>query len=410
MQQEMVEKEKVIDLLSRENLEQSKVLNQQGLELSNQLTETEIERQSKERALEELNLAMIEKKEKEKQFLLLSNEKAERELELSKKEVELHKKSELMNALIGGILLILTFSFFTYNRYRYKRKSHDALNQSNIELTQTLEKLKSTQTQLVYSQKMASLGQLTAGIAHEIQNPLNFVNNFSELSVDLLSELQKAASDEEKKEIAESLKENLVKISHHGKRADNIVKSMLQHSRTGTHEKQETDINKLADEFTHLAYHGLRATDMNFNCEIHKHFDLDLPKANVVPQDISRVLLNILNNAFYAVKEKSKTADKEYEPKVGITTNHQNGNVIIKIMDNGNGIPDEVKDKIFNPFFSTKPTGEGTGIGLSLSYDIVVQGHGGEIKVESKKDEGTTFIISLPLESKIESSEIDVIE
>ncbi|HKR06941.1 MAG TPA: tetratricopeptide repeat protein [Bacteroidia bacterium] len=396
MQDEIFEKEKVIELLSRENEQQTKVLNQQGLELSRQLTATELERQSKEKALEELSVAMIEKKEKEKQLLLALKAKAENELELSKKELELRKKSELMNALIGGTFIILLLTFFIYNRYRYKKKSHDALDKSHSELKQTLEKLKTTQDQLVHSQKMASLGKLTAGIAHEIQNPLNFVNNFSDLSIDLLGDLKNGIAEEEKNEIVEQLKQNLSKVIQHGKRADSIVKNMLQHSRTGTQEKQMTNINELAEEFLNLAYHGMRAADPDFNCTMTKHLDLELPKINVVSQEISRVLLNIFSNAFYELNKKSKTAGKDYEPKIGITTRKQNKKVVIKIMDNADGIPENIRDKIFEPFFSTKPPGEGTGIGLSLSYDIIVNGHGGNIQAESKENEGTTFVIELP--------------
>src|SRR6185436_4461382 len=292
--------EKVIELLSYENEQQTRVLNQQGLELSRQLTATELERQSKERALEELSLAMIEKKEKEKQLLLVSKEKAEQELMLSKKEIELRKKSEWMNALIGGTIIILLLTFFIYNRYRYKKRSHDELDKSHNELKQTLEKLKTTQDQLIHSQKMASLGKLTAGIAHEIQNPLNFVNNFSDLSIDLLNDFKNGIPEEEKNELVEQLRQNLSKVIQHGKRADAIVKNMLQHSRTGTQEKQLTNINNLTEEFLNLAYHGMRASIPDFNCTLSKHFDLELPAVNVVPQEISRVLLNIFNNAFYA--------------------------------------------------------------------------------------------------------------
>lgn len=395
MQQELSEKEKVIELLNKENEEQIKIMNQQGLELSQQLTATEIERQSKEKALEELSLTMIEKKEKEKQLLLLSKQRAEQELELSKKELELSKKTTLMNALVGGSLVILLISFFIYNRYRYKKKSHEVLDKANVELTQTLEKLKSTQTQLMHSQKMASLGELTAGIAHEIQNPLNFVNNFSDLSMDLLDDFLMPASDEKKKELVDNIKENLNKISHHGKRADNIVKNMLQHSRTGTQEKQVTDIHKLAEEFINLAYHSMKTKQADFTCHIEKHFDLNIPFINIVQQDISRVLLNIFNNAFYAVSEKSKFV-KDYSPAVTISTNKHSSFINISIKDNGSGIPKEIQDKTFQPFFTTKPPGEGTGLGLSLSYDIITKGHDGAINVESEEGKGTTFIITLP--------------
>ncbi|MFI5217856.1 MAG: tetratricopeptide repeat protein [Bacteroidia bacterium] len=396
LQHEVTEKEKVIELLSKANEEQIKILNQQGLELSQQLTATELERQSKEKALEELSVATLEKKEKEKQVLLLSKQKAEKDLQLSKKELELSRKNALMYALTGGALIFLLLTFLIYSRYRYKKKSNEVLNVANKELQETLDKLKSTQAQLIYSQKMASLGQLTAGIAHEIQNPLNFVNNFSEISAELVDEFVNSDSEKERKGIAENLKQNFSKISHHGKRADTIVKNMLQHSRSGVQEKQPTDINALAEEFINLAYHGMRATNIDFNCTIEKNLDKVLPKINVVPQDISRVMLNIFNNAFYAVKEKSKTANHSYKPTVGISAQLQNHALIISITDNGHGIPDEVKDKIFDPFFTTKPAGEGTGIGLSLSYDIITHGHNGTIRVESKENIGTSFFIELP--------------
>ena len=260
--------------------------------------------------------------------------------------------------------------------------------------------LKQTQQQLIQSEKMASLGELTAVIAHEIQNPLNFVNNFSEVSIELLDELKeeaKAGNNAGVMAIADDLAQNLDKITHHGKRADFIVKGMLQHSRTSTGDKQITNINMLADEFLKLSYHGLRAKNKSFNAEMLTHFDKDLPKINVVQQDIGRVLLNLFNNAFYAVSLKKKTAGTVYKPEVIVSTSAQKNNVIIKVKDNGNGIPDAIRDKIMQPFFTTKPTGEGTGLGLSLSYDMVVNGHGGSITVESREGEGTEFTVTLPL-------------
>ncbi|MBS1529765.1 MAG: GHKL domain-containing protein, partial [Bacteroidetes bacterium] len=266
-------------------------------------------------------------------------------------------------------------------------------------LETTLNELQSTQTQLIQSEKMASLGELTAGIAHEIQNPLNFVNNFSDVSTELVDEMQTELKNGDKDEaiaISEDIKQNLEKIRHHGKRADAIVKSMLQHSRTSSGQKEPTDINALADEYLRLAYHGLRAKDKDFNAELITHFDANLPKVEAVPQDIGRVLLNVINNAFYAVQQKAKTAGAGYKPEVELSTAQQNGSVIISVKDNGNGIPDAIKDKIMQPFFTTKPTGEGTGLGLSLSYDIVVKGHGGKINVESKEGEGSEFTVMLP--------------
>jgi signal transduction histidine kinase len=262
----------------------------------------------------------------------------------------------------------------------------------------TLSELKATQAQLIQSEKMASLGELTAGIAHEIQNPLNFVNNFSEVNDELLKELNAEAEKgnlEEVIAIAKDIAFNSEKINHHGKRADSIVKGMLQHSRTSSGLKEPTDINALCDEYLRLAYHGLRAKDKSFNSKFETDFDPSVGKINIVPQEIGRVILNLINNAFYAVNEKQKQTSGAYQPIVTISTEKNNGDVKIKVKDNGNGIPSKVLGKIFQPFFTTKPTGEGTGLGLSLSYDIV-KAHGGEIKVETKEGDGTEFIILLP--------------
>ena len=269
-------------------------------------------------------------------------------------------------------------------------------------LKQAFEELKNTQSQLVQREKMASLGELTAGIAHEIQNPLNFVNNFSEVNMELISELreerQKGEKDEQlQDELINDIEQNLKKIGHHGKRADFIVKGMLQHSRTSTGEHQPTNINILADEFLKLSYHGLRAKDKSFNAEMVTNFNNNLPLVNIVQQDIGRVLLNLFNNAFYAVNQKKKTAPADYKPVVSLTTSIKKGWLIITVSDNGNGIPDAIKDKIMQPFFTTKPTGEGTGLGLSLSYDIIVKAHGGNLQINSTEGQGAEFIISLPI-------------
>lgn len=270
------------------------------------------------------------------------------------------------------------------------------LQEKNVELTKTMENLQTTQNQLVQSEKMASLGQLTAGIAHEIQNPLNFVNNFSELSVDLVKELVEGVSAEEQKEITHDLIQNIEKIHFHGKRADSIVKGMLQHSRSSTAEKHETDINKLVAEFFTLAYHGMRAKDPGFNCVMEKNLAPNLPMINIISQDVSRVILNIFNNAFYAVDERTKKNEIGYQPKVEISTMLVGHTIVIKIRDNGKGISSDIKDKIFNPFFTTKPTGQGTGLGLSISYDIITKGHNGSLSVDSKVGEFTEFNIALP--------------
>jgi signal transduction histidine kinase len=269
-----------------------------------------------------------------------------------------------------------------------------------------LENLKSTQTQLVQSEKMASLGELTAGIAHEIQNPLNFVNNFSEVNTELIEELQqelKTGNAEEAIVISNEIKANEQKINHHGKRADAIVKGMLQHSNNSSGMKEPTDINALADEYLRLAYHGLRAKDKSFNATLHTDFDESIGKIEIIPQDIGRVILNLITNAFFVVDEKKKSGIENYEPTVSVSTKKMGAKILICVKDNGNGIPSKVLDKIFQPFFTTKPTGQGTGLGLSLSYDIV-KAHGGEIKVNTKVNEGlsneesgTEFTIQLPI-------------
>jgi signal transduction histidine kinase len=278
------------------------------------------------------------------------------------------------------------------------------------ELSKSLNELKSTQSQLIQSEKMASLGQLTAGIAHEIQNPLNFVNNFSEVNKELIDELKEElaiGNNQSANEIADNIKENEQKINHHGKRAESIVKGMLLHSRGSSGHKEPVDINALCDEYLRLSYHGFRAKDKSFNADYRLEADKSLPKIEVVPQDIGRVLLNLINNAFYAVGAPPppeggiKERGTDYKPTVIVRTSSWNPpsggrGVKIIVKDNGPGIPDSIKDKIFQPFFTTKPTGQGTGLGLSLAYDIV-KVHGGEIKVESKIDEGTQFIVQLPI-------------
>jgi signal transduction histidine kinase len=246
---------------------------------------------------------------------------------------------------------------------------------------------------------MASLGEMTAGIAHEIQNPLNFVTNFSEVNTELIDEMTDQIRDgknEEAISISKELKENEQKIVFHGKRADAIVKSMLQHSRASSGKKELTDINTLADEYLRLAYHGLRAKDKSFNAKFETDFDPAVGKINIVPQEIGRVILNLINNAFYAMSEKKKQSGDEYEPTVLVNTLKQNDKIEIKIKDNGNGIPQKIVDKIFQPFFTTKPTGQGTGLGLSLSYDII-KAHGGELKVDTREGEGSIFTINLPI-------------
>jgi len=278
-------------------------------------------------------------------------------------------------------------------------KKRKAVEESRTALEKTLRDLRATQQQLIQSEKMASLGELTAGIAHEIQNPLNFVNNFAETNTELIDEMKEEVEKgnfDEVRAIAKDLKDNNQKIAFHGKRAESIVKGMLQHSRSSTGKKELTDINALADEFLRLSYHGLRAKDKSFNATMETNFDYNINKIQVIPQDVGRVLLNLFNNAFYSVNEKKKRLNGLYEPKVFVSTEELDGKVQILVRDNGNGIPQKIVDKIYNPFFTTKPTGEGTGLGLSLSYDIITKGHGGELKVETKEGEYASFKIILP--------------
>jgi two-component system, NtrC family, sensor kinase len=350
---------------------------------------------SREKSLQVENLAFTE------------NQRRRQETE-ARNAFEARVKLYTLLGILGVFVLIACILLFA-NRQRKKanlllQQRNEQIENQHKALEKTLAELKTTQTQLIQSEKMASLGELTAGIAHEIQNPLNFVNNFSEVNMEMLEEL-KAESEKPKAERDEQLEvelindiiQNEIKINHHGKRADAIVKGMLEHSRAGSGIKEPTDINKLADEYLRLSYHGLRSKDKSFNADLLTHFDEKIPQINVIPQDIGRVLLNLFNNAFYAVNQKSKTAGAEYKPEVSVSTSSENGKVIIKVNDNGIGIPDNIKEKIMQPFFTTKPTGEGTGLGLSLTYDMVVKGHRGSIKVDTKEGEFTEFIVTLPV-------------
>ena len=302
--------------------------------------------------------------------------------------------------------LLLVLGVWFIHRYQKARVIHAEREKAQkIELAQAREiekaysELKATQEQLIHSEKMASLGELTAGIAHEIQNPLNFVNNFAEVSNELVDEMNEELDKGDipvARAIAGDLKNNLEKINHHGKRADGIVKGMLQHSHSGDGKKQPTDLNKLADEYLRLAYHGLRAKDKSFNTAMQTDFDKSVGVVTVVPQDIGRVLLNLLTNAFHAVREKQKDAPGGYEPTVTVRTRRTAKGVEIEVSDNGNGVPESIREKIFQPFFTTRPTGQGTGLGLSMSYDIVTKGHGGELRVTSEEGKSTTFTMVLP--------------
>ena len=328
----------------------------------------------------------------------------ERLQQLEQEKIE--TKNKLRNYTLFGILgVFLVIGLLLYRNNRQKQKANGILQEQKDKVESTLSQLKSTQAQLIQSEKLASLGELTAGIAHEIQNPLNFVNNFSEVSSELVSEMNQELDKgdiKEAKEIANDISQNLEKITLHGKRASSIVKGMLEHSRTSTGVKELNDINALADEYLRLSYHGLRAKDSTFNADFKTDFDENLPKIAVIPQDMGRVLLNLINNAFWAVNERSKKGETGFEPKVTVSTQLKaNSQLLIAIKDNGTGMTNEVKAKIFQPFFTTKPTGQGTGLGLSLAYDIITKGHGGTIEVESKEGEGSIFIIQIPLKTSI---------
>jgi two-component system, NtrC family, sensor kinase len=340
------------------------------------------------------------------QNLTFEEEQRRHEIEDAKVEYQNKVRFYTLIAALGVFALVASILLFANQK---RKRANSLLRQQNEQIEtqhkaieKTLADLKTTQTQLIQSEKMASLGELTAGIAHEIQNPLNFVNNFSEVNTELIEEMQQEIDKqnfEEVKAIAASIKNNQQKISQHGHRADFIVKGMLQHSRSGAGEKQPTNLNVLCDEFLKLSFHGLRAKDKSFHAEMVTRFDPALPKIDVVQQDMGRVMLNLFNNAFYAVNEKQKTAGSGYQPEVTVITARENGQVVIKVKDNGNGIPENIKDKIIQPFFTTKPTGEGTGLGLSLTYDMVVKGHGGILDINSSDGNGAEFIIKLPVQN-----------
>ena len=338
------------------------------------------------------------------QSLVAREEERQKEI----KTAEVAYQNQLKQyALIAGLAILLLIAFFLYRNNRKEKRAKQLLQNKNEVIEKTLSHLKATQAQLIQSEKMASLGELTAGIAHEIQNPLNFVNNFSEINQELIGELkgeklkvESERDDELENQLLNDIEQNLKKINHHGKRADAIVKGMLQHSRQASATKELTDINALCDEYLRLAYHGLRAknprdsANKSFNADIKTDFDNSIGKINISPQDIGRVLLNLINNAFYAVNEKRKLGATSYEPRVTVRTKQLNDCIQIRVEDNGSGVPTNIADKIFQPFFTTKPTGLGTGLGLSLAYDIV-KAHGGEIRLENQEGEGCTFIIHL---------------
>jgi signal transduction histidine kinase len=359
--------------------------------------------------------------------LVAREEAKQKELEDAKSAFQIRLK---LYGLLTGVGVLLVFALILFRNNLQRKKANTILQEQKTKVENALSELKSTQQQLIQSEKMASLGELTAGIAHEIQNPLNFVNNFSEVNKELIEEVKNhlatgetKSKTEELDELLNDIAENEEKINHHGKRADAIVRGMLQHSRTSTGRKELTDINALADEYLRLSYHGMRARDKDFNAEIETDFDGSIGKIKIVPQDIGRVLLNLYNNAFYATSQKLTARGSQLDagtgpnvPKVTVVTKKADDKVLISVKDNGPGIPQSIVDKIFQPFFTTKPTGEGTGLGLSLAYDII-KAHGGEIRVETKcleglpaglpvevsrrparsAQSGTKFVIQLPI-------------
>ena len=322
-------------------------------------------------------------------FIAFDEQERQYEIESAKAAYRSQVKQYVFMA---ALLVFLIIASLLYRNNKQKQKAKAKIEKAYGDL-------KATQSQLIQSEKMASLGELTAGIAHEIQNPLNFVNNFSEVNAELLSDLVDEVDRGnygEVRAIAINIRDNEEKIKSHGTRADGIVKGMLQHSRISTGQREPTDINTLADEYLRLSYHGLRAKDNTFNATIKSDLDKTIGKIGIIPQDIGRVLLNLYNNAFYAVHERKKTAGAGYEPTISVSTKKRNNTITISVADNGNGIPQKIIDKIFQPFFTTKPTGQGTGLGLSLSYDII-KAHGGGITLETKEAEGTIFTIQLPV-------------
>src|SRR4030095_4805347 len=349
----------------------------------------------------------IQQSQLEKQTLLAKQN--EQELLLKDRRLEIQKTQR--NIWLAGAIALLVFSFIMLRNYSQKKKANRLLQQQNVELEDQRDKIKKamaelqqTQIQLIQKEKMASLGELTAGIAHEIQNPLNFVNNFSEVNVDLGNELKEevrklsltAEQSQNLHSLADELLMNQQKIVHHGKRAGAIVRNMLQHTRKSNGVKEPTNINALVDESLKLSYNSFRTRNKTFISKIETHFDEEVSQVNVMPQDLSHALVNLLNNAFYAVHEKKKQLNGTFEPTVFVSTKKVGNKIIISVNDNGTGMSDKVTAKVFQPFFTTKPTGEGTGLGLSLSYDVVTKGHGGEIRVESKEGEGANFTIQLP--------------
>ncbi|OJV25237.1 MAG: hypothetical protein BGO32_04690 [Bacteroidetes bacterium 37-13] len=396
--QQPIETKKVVQSKSSVNKPIETTSGNTEKQIENKLTEIEEKQklieQLQQQSVNEESDSLAEIRQAEIAKLQAETEAAQSQIEALRKEKEnndlrLKQQQYLMGFLAVIVVLMLIFVFFVIRQIRAK-------NRANAELAKALEELKSTQEQLVQKEKLASLGQLTAGIAHEIQNPLNFVNNFADLSLELLQEIKESSDLEDIKAIADDLIQNLTKIYHHGKRADSIVKNMLQHSREQKGAKEPTDLNELLKEFSNLAYHGMRATNKDFNCKIVQSLDATIPKVSIVKQDLGRVFLNMFNNSFYSINKKIALNIDSYLPALEISTHAEGDKVKITIKDNGLGMSEEVKQKLFHPFFTTKPTGEGTGLGLSISHDIIVKLHNGEMQVESKEGEFAQFEITLP--------------
>ena len=398
---ELQEKRNVSSMM--QNNKEAGNLDIHQLQYNQRLTETELERLKTEEAVARMKQERLDDEvtdhERDERIRQLEKEKAVQELAISKELLRSTHQRQWIIILSTSAALVFLFLLVLFYRYRIKKRSHDALDKAYSELNKTHIQLKATKEQLIHSEKMASLGQMTAGIAHEIQNPLNFVNNFSETSLELAEEYIQHQDANEKDAIVKEISDNLRRIMHHGKRADSIVKNMLRHSRAGASEKQSTDLNKLSEEYLQLAFHGVRALDPLFKCALEVSQDPSISPVPVIPQDISRVFLNLFHNAFYAVNSRAKemlAANQEYIPQVTLNTVKLTNYIAISVKDNGTGIPDSLKAKIFQPFFTTKPTGEGTGLGLSLSFDII-KAHGGELRVDSKENEGTSFTVLLPM-------------
>lgn len=344
--------------------------------------------------------------EKFKQLQLLAINEQQRQQQLLAQQAQAKARYQRIG-LLSAVGVFLLVSLLLWRNIQNRQKAYAVLQQQKAKTDAALEELKTTQAQLVQREKMASLGELTAGIAHEIQNPLNFVNNFSDVNAELLEELKNellSGNNPEAILLVSEIKDNEEKVKHHGRRADAIVKGMLQHARASTGKKEPIDLNQLVDEYLRLSYQGIRAKDKSFSANIITHFEMTPVTICAVPQDIGRVLLNVINNAFYAISEKEKRLRGQYEPKVEVSTRRESDHVLIIVKDNGTGMAPKVAEKVFQPFFTTKPTGEGTGLGLSLSFDIVTKGHGGALSVHSTEGEGSEFIIQLPLsESSVPS-------